>query len=70
MPLSSSALDEAPMIVLAVSSRTGLVAPGSAEGMPASAVFPAILREMQQNSTNVSIGVKYVKVRRLVDDDE
>ena len=62
VPLSSSALDEAPMIVLAVSSRTGLVAPGSAEGMPASAVFPAILREMQQKSTNVSIGVKYVKV--------
>lgn len=63
-PLSSAALDEAPIMVIAISSRAGLVAPGSAEGMPASAVFPAILREMQQKTTNVAIGVKYVKLAR------
>jgi serine/threonine-protein kinase len=60
--VASSARESVPMILLAISSRAGLTVPASADGKPASTVFPAILREMQQSSTNVAVGVKYMKL--------
>jgi serine/threonine-protein kinase len=61
-PLSSSAREAAPMIVISISSRAGLSTPASADGKLANTVFPAILNEMQSSSTNVAVGVKYVKL--------
>lgn len=61
-PITSSAREAAPMILISISSRDGLSVPSSGDGKPASTVFPAILREMQEGSTNIAVGMKYVKL--------
>lgn len=61
-PLDATLPAGAPLMLLSLSSRTGLASPARAGGGTAATVFPEILREVQQGNASVAVGVRYLKV--------